>query len=41
LLETPILNLINFPSLIATNASRMALTAGPKVGCVEFGLRRA
>jgi nicotinate phosphoribosyltransferase len=41
LLETPILNLINFSSLVATNASRMMMAAGPNVGCVEFGLRRA
>ena len=41
LLETPILNLINFSSLVCTNASRMNLTAGPDVKCVEFGLRRA
>lgn len=41
LLETPILNLINFSSLVTTNASRMYLTAGQKVKCVEFGLRRA
>lgn len=41
LLETPILNLINFSSLVSTNASRMKLTAGEKVSCVEFGLRRA
>ena len=41
LLETPILNLINFSSLVCTNASRMVLTAGDKVKCVEFGLRRA
>jgi len=26
---------------MTTNASRMKLTAGPKVSCVEFGLRRA
>lgn len=41
LLETPILNLINFASLVCTNASRMYMAAGPKVTCVEFGLRRA
>lgn len=41
LLETPILNLINFASLVCTNASRMCLAAGSKVSCVEFGLRRA
>lgn len=40
LLETHILNLINFPTLIATKASRVCSIAdGSKV--VEFGLRRA
>ena len=41
LLETPLLNMINFSSLVCTNASRFKLTAGPNVSCVEFGLRRA
>ena len=41
LLETPILNLINFASLVCTNASRMVLVSGDNVKCVEFGLRRA
>ena len=40
LIETPLLNLINFASLIATNASRMKLISG-ETRCVEFGLRRA
>jgi len=40
LLETTLLNLVNFPSLIATNASRMVLRAAP-IPCIEFGLRRA
>lgn len=40
LLETPLLNIINFQTLIATKASRMCLAAaGDPV--VEFGLRRA
>lgn len=40
LLETPILNLINFSSLIATKASRVCIAAdGDEV--LEFGLRRA
>jgi nicotinate phosphoribosyltransferase len=40
LLESPILNLINFPTLIATKAARIALAAqGDPV--MEFGLRRA
>ena len=40
LLETTLLNLINYPSLIATNAARMVIRAAPKT-CIEFGLRRA
>lgn len=40
LLETPLLNLINFPTLIATKAARVCLAAaGDSV--FEFGLRRA
>jgi nicotinate phosphoribosyltransferase len=40
LLEGPLLNLINFPTLIATKAARMCIAAqGDPV--VEFGLRRA
>lgn len=41
LIETPILNLINFASLVCTNGARMKWTAGEHVRCVEFGLRRA
>ena len=41
LIETPILNLINFSSLICTNAARFVIKSGPKVKCLEFGLRRA
>jgi nicotinate phosphoribosyltransferase len=41
LLETTLLNLVNYPSLIATNASRMVLRATTKIPCIEFGLRRA
>lgn len=41
LIETPILNLINFSSLLCTNATWMVMRAGPKVKCLEFGLWRA
>jgi len=47
LLETTLLNLVNFPSLLTTNAARMVAAAQAKTVngnvpiCVEFGLRRA
>ncbi len=40
LLETLILNILNYQSLIATKASRMRLAAGDRK-LVDFGLRRA
>jgi len=40
LMETLMLNIINYQSLVATKASRMRLAAGDKL-LLEFGLRRA
>lgn len=40
LLETPLLNMINFPTLIATKAARLRIAAGDD-SIMEFGLRRA
>lgn len=41
LVETTLLNLINFSTLIATNAARMRYVAGGDAALMEFGLRRA
>lgn len=41
LLETPFVNLINYASLVATNAARHRLVAGKSKMLLEFGLRRA
>lgn len=40
ILESPLLNLINFPTLIATKAARLRIAA-QKDSLLEFGLRRA
>ncbi|MDZ7718855.1 MAG: nicotinate phosphoribosyltransferase [Balneolaceae bacterium] len=41
ILETMVLNILNYQSLIATKASRMRLSAGDDKKLVDFGLRRA
>ncbi len=41
LLETTLLTLVNFASLVATNAARFRATTRPDKSFHEFGLRRA
>jgi nicotinate phosphoribosyltransferase len=41
LLETTLLTLVNYASLVSTNAARYRLASGPQIELLEFGLRRA
>lgn len=41
LFETPLLCMVNFSSLVATNAARHRVAVGDSIGLSEFGLRRA
>ncbi|KAJ8670507.1 hypothetical protein QAD02_001766 [Eretmocerus hayati] len=41
ILETTLLTLINYASLMATNAARYRMVAGKNISLLEFGLRRA
>ncbi|XP_075510576.1 nicotinate phosphoribosyltransferase 1-like isoform X2 [Primulina tabacum] len=41
LLETPLVNLINYASLVATNAARHRFVVGKSKLLIEYGLRRA
>ncbi len=41
MLESALLNLVSYPSLVATNAARMKLATDTNKKLVEFGMRRA
>jgi len=40
IIESTIINLTSYPTLVCTNAVRMRVAAGRKVKMIEFGLRR-
>ncbi len=41
IMETLILNLLNYESLVATKASRIRQVVGPEAAIIDFGMRRA
>jgi nicotinate phosphoribosyltransferase len=41
IIESTLINLTSYPTLICTNAVRMRVAAGRKKHMIEFGLRRA
>lgn len=41
ILETTLLTLVNYASLMATNSARYRMVAGKNIQLLEFGLRRA
>ncbi|NPA34211.1 MAG: nicotinate phosphoribosyltransferase, partial [Chlorobi bacterium] len=41
IIESVVLNILNYSSLIATKAARMRLVAGPEAVLADFGMRRA
>ncbi|MFU8811386.1 MAG: nicotinate phosphoribosyltransferase [Balneolaceae bacterium] len=41
IIETLLLNILNYQSLVATKAARMRYAAGPEATLLDFGLRRA
>jgi nicotinate phosphoribosyltransferase len=41
ILESPLLNMLNYPTLVATKAARLRGVAGDEALIIDFGLRRA